>query len=190
MPRISIRVATLAGAVVLFTSACDGMNGNPTTPAATNTSGLALLAVQPATLKPQFVGGPFVDPFCVATPPFLAFISLTFGSNIDVFLDRVRFDFVDRSGRKAIPTATAIPGFQSSLPSSTPVPFPSSLTFPTPGLVSFGGILIGPDRRRTDSFSLRFDCGVPGFGTLFVVVESTTRFGAPGITQTSVPIGF
>lgn len=181
MSRIPRCVATLVVPVALLTSGCDDVNANLTIPASSRLT----FAAEPATLVPQFIP----DQVCHLSPPFLAFINLTFGSDFELFLERVRFNFLDKSGGQAVPTVTVIPSLHSSLPTFTPVPIPSTLTIPTPGIFSFGSVVVTAGRRRTDAFSLRFGCGVPADGTLFVVVETTDSHGRKDHSRTSVRIG-
>jgi hypothetical protein len=174
-------VATLVVPVALLTSGCDDVNANLTIPASSRLT----FAAEPATLVPRFIP----DQLCHLSPPFLAFINLTFGSDFELFLERVRFNFLDKSGGQAIPTVTVIPSIHSSLPTST-LPIPSTFPIPTaPGIFTFGSAVVTAGHRRTDAFSLRFGCGVPADGTLFIIVDTTDGRGKRDHSRTSVRIG-
>jgi hypothetical protein len=169
--------------VALLTASCDTIGG-VTVPGSIQST---LVSAQPAAVAPQF----FADPFCPSAPPFVAVVGITVTSATDLFLQRIQFELVDRFGGRSVPAVTPIPipEIHTTTPVSTPVPIPGFQPIPNPGQVSFGGHQMLSGQSRTDSFSLRFDCGVPAAGTLFFTVESTNRQGTSNVSRASVRIG-
>jgi hypothetical protein len=190
MPAIFRWVAAFVLPVALLTASCGETNGSITVPGSSQSTGViasGVVMAEPPVIAPQFL----TDPFCGAAPPFLAVVGVTVSPATDLFLQQVRFDLVDRFGGRAVPTVSPIPmgGVTTPFPTSTPIPMPTSPPIPTPGQVSFGGLQIASGQSRTDSFSLRFDCGVIAAGVLSVIVESTTRLGIADVSRTSVRVG-
>ena len=182
MREFSRCVAAFAVPVALFTAGCDEVRTNLTVPAS---AALSFVRAEPRQIAPRFLA----DPFCVAEPPFFGSLGLTIAPDADLFLERVRFDFIDRFGKRALPLVTPVPSIHTTIPTSSPVPMPGVATSLIAGQVSFGRQLVPAGRRRTDFFSLQFDCGVPAFGTVFVFVETIDRLGLFDVSRTSVQIG-
>lgn len=183
MADVSRWVAVIVVPMALFTVSCD-KNEIVTAPGGIQSTSMTAV---PSSITPQFVS----DPFCPVTPPFVAVVNVTVEPATDLFLQAARFDLIDRLGGRAVPTVSpiSIPDASSAIPTSTPVPMPTTMPIPMPGQVSFGGQQVVSGHPRTDSFSLRFDCGVLPAGTLSINVDSINRQGFAVVSRTSVRIG-
>ena len=183
MPRNFRWASAFVLPIALLTASCD-TNWNVTVPGSIQST---LVSVQPPAVAPQF----FADPFCLGNQPFVAVVGVTVSPTTDLFLQRIGFELVDRFGGRSVPAVTPIPipEMRTTTPVSTPVPVPGFQPIPGAGQISFGGQQIVSGQSRTDSFSLRFDCGVPAAGTLFFTVESTNRQGTRHVSRASVRIG-
>jgi hypothetical protein len=183
MPEISRWVAVFVVPAALLTASCE-TNGSVTLPSSIQSTSVM---AEPVSIAPQFV----TDPFCPVTPPFLALVNVTVSPATDLFLQAVQFELVNRFGGRAVPTVSPIPipGAPSAIPTLTPIPIPGTLPIPIPGQVRFSGQQVVSGQPRTDSFSLRFDCGVLAAGTLSIIVESINRQGITAVARTSVRIG-
>ena len=182
--------AALAVLIALASAACDDFNGDLNGPASSSSRSTfvtsTVVTAEPTTIAPRFL----FDPRCPGAPPFVALLNLTIGSEAELSVQRIGFEFRDRSGNSSLPTVFPVPvGISSTLPSSGPIPFPGAAPTPVPGEISFSDFGIGSGRGRTDSFALRFDCGVPAVGTLTVVVQSVDRRGEADVSRASVGVG-
>ena len=134
------------------------------------------LTVEPEALAPDFS----VGSACHGHPPFDLRFVVRLGGPAEVFFQRMRFRFEDRTGRVEIPRISLgagpaiLPGsslgqapFAVGLPNASPIPIPSATTLP--GMVlSFGS-------ARQLPLKLQFGCGVPPSGTLIVIVDFDDR---------------
>jgi hypothetical protein len=182
--------AALAVLIALASAACDDFNGDLNGPASSSSRSTfvtsTVVTTEPTSIAPQFLS----DPRCPGAPPFVALLNLTIGSGAELSVQRIGFEFRDRFGGRSLPTVFPVPASSSTLlPSSGPIPFPGAAPTPVPGEISFSDFGIGSGRGRTDSFALRFDCGVPAVGTLTVVVESVDRRGENDVSRATVAVG-
>src|SRR5688572_20355825 len=176
-----VRTKTLPALIAIVSlgvAACDGISVTAGNPAAPGSVTSALLSAEPATVIPEFLS----SPFCATHPPFRGRLNVTVRSEHDRLLRFIRFEFHDRFGVQAFPTAIPIPT-AATIPSGTPVPIPTSSPIPIPGHGLFGGALLSFGHSPTQSFWLHFGCGFVAAGTLIVEVETTDRFDSTSVLQ-------
>lgn len=166
------RVVALAS-LALATAACDSMEIVGTTPTAlggapiVNRGSFApprLFAVQPAFLVARRIA----QPFCPALPPFAADFALLVRGDprVDTSLAEIRMTFVDRSGIHA-----------------------PALTLPSAVLIGrFGSLSIPAGGTRRFPLVATFGCGTAPFGTLHVLVVTSTRGGILSSGGITVPV--
>lgn len=145
----------------------------------------ATLSTEPVALSPQFL----TAPDCRIQPAFVTPLTLSIVSQHILFLNSVRFDFVDQFGGRSAPTAVPVAGPGIRIPTAPPVPIPTMTSIPTSGFVGFSGLLISSGRPLKQAFSLGFGCGISAAGTLFIVVDVTTDRGMADTVRMSVRIG-
>jgi hypothetical protein len=185
--RVSGSIPALVAIAPLVLAACDtnGIDGSTVTLTAPGSLTSMALAIEPATIRPEFLS----SSSCRTRPSFRGRLSVTVRAGADRFLRHIRFEFRDRFGSRALPTAVPIPSISTSIiPTSTTVPMPTSSPIPIPGHVPFGGTLISSGISLTQAFSLHFACGHGAVGTLFVEIESADRQGTIDVSRTSVPV--
>jgi len=142
---------------------------------------LTVVTVEPAAVRPVFLR----SASCFTASPFQAGFSLVFRAEQELLVSGFGFEFLDRSGRRSVPTR--IPASNTGT-SFVPVPLPSSSPIPTPGpSSSFNGFVMTAGSSSTVPFLLQFDCGVAAPGTLIVSVNTASR-GTPDVQQVSVRI--
>jgi hypothetical protein len=185
--RVSGSVPAFIAIAPLVLAACDtnGIENSGVSLIGPGPTSSIVLAVEPATITPEFLW----TSSCRVRPSFHGRLRVTVRSQHDRFLRHVRFEFRDRFGSLAVPTAVPIPSITTSIPTSTPVPLPTSSPVPIPGHVLFGGALVSFGISPTHAFSLHFGCGHDAVGTLFVEVEATDRGGTIEVSRTSVLVG-
>ena len=174
----------LIAIVSLGVAACDNISVTAGNPAAPGPGTSALLSAEPATVIPEFLS----SPFCATHPPFRGRVNVTVRSEHARLLRSIRFDFHDRVGVQAFPTAIPIPT-AAAIPSAIPVQIPTSSPIPIPGQGLFGGALVSFGQFPAQSFWLHFGCGSVAAGTLIVEVETTDRFDSTSVLQARVRIG-
>ena len=166
---------------------------SPTAPTRTDK---AVIAIEPATIAPEF----FPTPTCPRFSPFAARFTLVVRAGEELVLRVVQFEFVDRFGGRTAPTV--IPqGISSSTPTSSPMPLPGSapIPFPTPSTLpdssavpipssGFNPLLIPGGTSRDVPFLLSFGCGVPADGTVVITLEMLDRRGTPETTEVRVRV--
>jgi hypothetical protein len=184
--RVSGSVPALIAVAPLVLAACDtnGIEGSAVSLTGPGSFSSMAVAIEPATITPEFLS----SSSCGSRPSFRGRVNVTVRSEHDRFLRHIRFEFRDRLGGRALPTAIPIPSI-STIPTSTPVPMPTSSPIPIPGHVPFGGAPVSFGRSHTQAFALHFACGHDGVGTLFVEIETTDRRGTVDVSRTSVPVG-
>jgi hypothetical protein len=168
--------------ILVTAAACDGTNSAVTAPAA-KPGANALLTTEPATLRSETLTGS-----CPAGTPFGTRLGVVVRGTQSLIVTDLHFRFIDRNGRTAFPDVIAIrslsaPLPDSSIPTASPIPFPSpsalpgASPIPIPGSLPIEGILLNGGSSRTFPFFLRFDCGVIGDGTLVIVADTTDANG-------------
>lgn len=169
--------------VSFATTACE--RGTDSTAAAlTGPSALAStsLRAEPAVISAEFQS----SPACRTDAPFDARLNVTLRPSHEVFIRRFVFEFVDPLGRTAVPLVFAGP-IEVNNSVVLPIPLPTTHPIPFPGetrmssVVSQGAFFKVP-------FRLRFDCGVPARGTLFVSVETADDRGRVEVSRASAEI--
>jgi hypothetical protein len=128
--------------------------------------GNLVFAVEPATLRPEFITGTS----CVAFLPFNTRVVIVPGNGRMV--NGVRFRFTDLFGVVVVPRV-------SSDQTGLPIPIPGTLP-PLPTPMPIPGSSASTQQRL--AFLLTFDCGVRPQGMLMIDVQSA---GASGTMQTS-----
>ena len=184
-----IRVSTVAPAFLvalsLNASGCDD-NGTAlqTGLNAPSPFQARLVSVEPSVIAPELLA----SSSCVVLPSFRTRFGLVVRTDRDVFLRQLRFEFLDRTGRRSLPTAipTSITG--ASGRSSMPVSIPTSPAIPIPGTLPFHGVTVSPP-FSTLELLLQFACGVPAEGTLLISVDTADRDGVVDVSQVSVRVG-
>jgi len=183
---MSIRLPYLGLPALILTlatsAACDGSNSSVTAPAAGGPDLNAFLAAEPETLRPEPLPGR-----CSTIPGFSTRVGVIVRGRHDVILRHLRFRFIERTGATVFPevfaTNVSAPLPESSIPTSSPIPFPTPTTLPgsspipIPGSLPIQGILVGSGSSRTFPFFLRFGCGVLDDGTLVIVADATDANG-------------
>ena len=166
---------------------------SPTAPASVNKS---VIAIEPATVAPEF----FPTPLCPRFSPFGARFTLVVRSGEDLVLRVVQFEFIDRFGGRSVPSVTpqssaaSVPSAPAvPLPGSSPIPFPTPTTLPSSSPVpipaaSFDPLLIPGGTTREVPFLLSFGCGVPADGTVVITLEMLDRRGTAETTEVRVRV--
>jgi hypothetical protein len=186
------RVATYASTFVLLASfAAIACNGDGNTAAASLTGPSAFAggsATASVTAEPAIIAAEFrSSATCRAESPFDTNLNVIIRSRQDLFIRGFGFEFLDLFGRRALPLA--FPGtievnnsvlLPVSLPTTHPIPFPGQVPMSSVAMQA-GGFFKVP-------FRLRFACGVPARGTLFVSVETADRHGSVNVSRISAPI--
>jgi len=132
----------------------------------------AVFAVEPATLRPEFINGTS----CVRFLPFNTRVVIV--PRNSRIVHGVRFRFTDLVGVVVVPQVSSdqtgfpipIPGSLPPLPSTSPIPIPGSST--------------GTQQRST--FVLTFACGVSPQGMVMIDVQSADAGGAMQTSQMQV----
>ena len=110
----------------------------------------------------------------------------------------ITFEFVDRFGRHARPDVIDTlpqPGASTSMPTASPIPFPTPASLPStgplplPGSMPLQSLIVAGDAPRPLPFFLRFGCGVMSEGTLVIIVEGTDTTGAPFKSELQLQVG-
>ena len=186
------RVTTHASAFLLLASfgatACTSDSG----PAAANVTGPSAFAAGAATSSvtahPNVITAEFqATATCRAEAPFDARLNVTVAPIQDLFVRRFGFEFLDGFGRRAVPLA--FPGtIESSNSVLLPVSLPTTHPIPFPGQVPLSSVAVQAGGFFRLPFRLRFDCGVPARGTLFVSVETADRRGTVDVSRITAQI--
>ena len=186
---MDVRVPTYAPVVLflsLATAAC-GTSAAPTSPTATAGAPLAITA-EPAAIRPERLAGEG----CAGGSAFGLRLALVVQGRSDVILRDVRFEFLDRFGRRTLPAVSTLPEPGSTnIPASSPVPVPGPGTaslpgagpVTIPGASPIHGLLLSGERSSTIRFFLALDCGSLPEGTLVVIVNAADTRGAATTSQ-------
>jgi hypothetical protein len=176
--------------IFLFTAigviaGCDDRDGHPTAPTVFGSSA-AFVTAEPSTATPELVA----DRLCPGGSTFGVRIIITIGAGSDIIASRLRFDFTDRDGRRAVPllfsTLTTSTGSTSNsvltpipIPTqgSIPIPGSSSIPIPSQSSIPVDGVQIPAGGSRTVPIFLQFGCGVARAGTLVVSVDTADMRG-------------
>jgi hypothetical protein len=162
---------------------------SPTAPAGVNKS---VIAIEPATVAPEF----FPTPLCPRFSPFGARFTLVVRSGEDLVLRVVQFNFIDRFGGRTVPSVVPLDTAQApapSTPGSSPIPFPTPSTLPSASPVpipsgGFDPLLIPGGTSREVPFLLSFGCGVPSDGTVVITLEMFDRRGTAETSEVRVRV--
>jgi hypothetical protein len=134
--------------------------------------GNAVFAVEPATLRPEFINGTS----CVTFQPFNTRVVIVPGSGRVV--SGVGFRFTDVFGVVVVPQVSSDPsGFPVTMPSTLPS---MPTTIPIPGSST--------SNQQRMNFFLTFACGVRPQGMLIIDVKSADAGGAMQTSQMQVRI--
>ena len=181
LPYLGLPALILA---LVSSVACDGSNSSVTAPPAAKAGVNALLATEPATIRPEQLPGT-----CSTGPALGTRLGVVVGDARDLIVRDLQFRFVDRNGITSFPDVIANPGLSSSFPDApiptaspitfpSPAPLPGASPIPIPGSSPIQGILVNGGSSRTFPFFLRFGCGVILVdGTLFIVADSADANG-------------
>lgn len=173
----------------LAVTACSQGNITSPTEAAPVSQKVAFTA-EPDTIVPEF----FPTRSCSPFSPFGARFVIVVRSHDDVFLRGMRLHFVDRLGNQIVPHVVPFQGSSSALqfnsgpvtiPTSSAVPTPVN-TIPIPGASGLDPLLVQHSFSRTLPFVLRFGCGIPADGTVFVDFDVSDRRGRSETSQVRV----
>jgi hypothetical protein len=182
---ISVPALILIGT---FSAACDGgiaFEGNSARPSTLQSAASAELRAQPESVRPIFGR----DDSCPVSPPFHTTITVIVNAGRDITVGGLGFEFIDRFGGRTTPTVRPGSSTAAAIPTTLPVPLPSSQPIPIPRPGALGGLAVDAGSRLTLPFTLHFDCGIPGSGTLVIVVATVDLTGATASSQTIVRIG-
>jgi hypothetical protein len=185
------RVTTCAPAFLVLASfaamACNG-DGNTAAASLTGPSAFAVGSATSVTAEPAIIAAEFqASAICRAEAPFEARLNVGVRTRQELFIRGFGFEFLDPFGRRVLPLA--FPGtiavnnallLPVSLPTTHPIPFPGHVPMSSV-ILPAGGLFKVP-------FRLRFDCGVPARGTLFVSVETGDRRGTIDVWRVSAQI--
>ena len=183
--------------LLVLTSGCNRMdvafNAAGPAPLTANVNASDPFAVEPATLRPDFLHGA-----CGAHSPFGFRIGISFRGGDDIILRGVRFSFVDRSGSHVLPDLFPIASLASApptMPSTSPVtmpgiaPLPAASPVSIPGVSPITGVLVPAGAHRRFDFFLGFGCLVFSPGEVIVVIETADRRGLPHSSRIRVVVG-
>jgi hypothetical protein len=153
------------------------------------TSGI--VTVEPRTIRPDFLP----RSFCHTPPAFQTRFTLVVSAVDDLTVRGVSFEFLDRFGRRSFPTLIPssspipIPGTSPiPTPGTSPIPTPGTSPITTPGFSPFDSVLVLPGTSHLFPFLLQFDCGIPAFGTLFVIVDTADRHGRSDVRRVNIDL--
>jgi len=160
----------------------DGVSTDHVTgPSTLTPASRTIVTVEPAAVRPVFLR----SPSCFTASPFQAGFSLVFRADQELSVRGFEFEFLDRLGRRSVPTLIPTSSTGSSF---VPVTLPTSSPVPIPGpSSSFNGFVMTAGTSSTVPFLLQFGCGVAPSGTLVVSVNTASR-GTPDVQQVSVRI--
>jgi hypothetical protein len=159
----------------------DATTANPTGP---SRFVVGSFSAEPSTVSAEFQAGSG----CLGESPFDARINVHVRPQQELFLRGIGFEFVPIHGRRVRPLA--FPGrFELNNAVLPPIPVPTSHPIPFPGEVPMSNIAVPAGAFFKGPFRLRFDCGVPARGTLFVTVEAADRRGTVDVSRFSAQIG-
>ena len=130
-----------------------------------------LFGFEPATLRPEFVGGTS----CVPFRPFSTSIVIVMSPENDLIVRGLHFRFIDRSGVAALPRVSSNPA--SPISPLGVAPLPTSSPIPIPSASPITGFMVPARSRHRMPFLLTFGCGVSDEGTLVVSVDSADMRG-------------
>lgn len=190
--RISLRLSAvfIIGLAAAAATACDDGGagraafGGWSSPAEPTALGSASLTVQPEPLVAEVV--PRAD--CRVLPAFRTSLIVSVRSGRFVFVRGLGFEFLDAFGRRRIPTIVPGSTTAASIPTSVPLPLPSSPPLVIPGTrASFPGV--EANRTATFPFTLQFPCDVPSSGTIVVAVQTSDRNGSGELMRARVRVG-
>jgi hypothetical protein len=180
----------LVAALASSAGCVNGDSTGPTGPGGTSeiVAVAVLLSADPWKVVPEFRH----DRHCSVHPPFGARLAINIRTVRHVKLHTMRFKFLDRFGRTAVPTLVPV-----DVPSSPPIPNPGSSAvtvpgtspIPIPGSFSFSDHLIPGGTSHRFPFFLEFGCGVASAGTLSIDVDSEDENGKFDNSRVSVEIG-
>jgi hypothetical protein len=145
------------------------------------TSGI--VTVEPRTIRPEFLP----RSFCHTPPAFRTRFTLVVRAGDDLTVRGVSFEFLDRFGRRSFPTS--IPSSSPiPIPGTSPIPIPGTSPITTPGFSRFDSVRVLPGTSHLFPFLLQFDCGIPAFGTLFVIVDTADRHGRSDVRRVNIDL--
>jgi hypothetical protein len=182
---ISIPALILIGT---FSAACDArvaFEGSSAGPSPLRTATSAELRAQPASVRPVFGR----DESCKVSPPFHTTITVIVDASRDIHVRGLGFEFMDTFGTRTTPTVRPGSSTAASIPTTLPVPLPSSQPIPIPRPGALAGLAVDAGSRLVLPFTLHFNCGIPGSGTLVIVVSTVDLSGVTGSSQIIVRIG-
>jgi hypothetical protein len=180
---ISVPALLLIGT---FLSACDAkVEFAGSGPSPLQLAAAAELRAQPDSVRPIFDR----DGTCLTSPPFHTTITVIVSTARDMTLQSLGFELSDRFGRRTTPTVTPGSSTAASIPTTLPVQLPSSPAIPIPRPGALAGLAVDAGSRVTLPFTLEFHCGVPGSGTLVIVVSLVDGLGQTELSRTTVRVG-
>jgi hypothetical protein len=182
---ISVPALILIGT---FSAACDArvaFEGHSAGPSPLQTAAAAELRAQPESVRPVFGR----DDSCRVSPPFHTTITVIVNAGRDITVGGLGFQFTDKFGKRTAPTVRPGSSTAASIPTTLPVPLPSAQPIPIPRPGALAGLAVDAGGRLTLPFTLHFACGIPGSGTLVIVVATVDHFGVTGSSQVVVRIG-
>jgi hypothetical protein len=148
-------------------------------PAVTSFGAPALFGFEPATLRPELVGGNS----CATFQPFSTHVTIVVSTEDDVIVRSLHFRFTDRFGVTALPSVSSNPTSPIPTPTSSAIPplgvapLPTSSPIPIPNATPITGFMVPARSRHRLPFLLTFGCGVRHEGTLGVSVDSADMRG-------------
>ena len=185
--RLPTYAAILLVLVFLASPACSRSAVTPTSP--NTTTNLKSVSVEPESVRPEFISGSS----CSTRPPFGVRFTVIVGGE-DLIIRGIRFGFTDRFGNRLVPDVIPTIEGSSSIPSSSPIPFPGPATLPNaspipiPGASPITGVLVTDTRRLSLPFFLRFGCDVFPEGTIVVIVDTADTVGRFGARELNVAL--
>ena len=174
-------VILLAG--LISTSCSDVM---PTGPTAASKAQPVSIAAEPARVTPEFL--PSIAPSCGGRRPFRTRFAVILGAMDG--LQTLDASFTDRSGVFVAPaviaasdlfTGSMMTSPPTRLPTSTPIPFPTSLANIDLSMPA------GPSQRLP--VTLEFDCHVQPLGTIVITAGTRDHRGRRGDHRLTIDVG-
>lgn len=174
---------------LVATAACGGGSVNPSSPAPSAPAKSSITA-EPLVARPEFLQ----NSSCSTRPPFGVRITVILGGVDDLIVRGVGFAFTDRFGDRALPDVFPVPSGSTSMPSSSPIPFPGptpipgSSPIPIPGSSPINGVFVSAGASHSQTFFLRFGCGLIPEGMLVVSGDVADRTGRPSTVERRIPV--
>jgi hypothetical protein len=182
--RASALASALLGGLCLCAGGCDDSNGDVRASMLGPTRD-SVISVEPSVLVPEVLTA---TPSCVRLPGFRTAFTLVVRPRRELFLRQMSFALIDRTGGAIAPRMVRTDLARGTTHVSPPVSMPSSAPIPIPTTLPFQGVPMSSGSNRFD-LTLEFGCGVTPGGTLVIGVDAADSDGGPVTSELRVRVG-